>query len=630
MGRFTPTQNDLKDLPRLERTMRIVFDELYRTPQSISEAIAGLEKRLPTLIGNNLSVVQQGLQADGTAPLNLTALPGIPAQVSQILQDTHANRLTLYPASNYPNSAFYETDRDLVYVSTPSGGTNVWQYVTGISFGTNAARWADLTTTDDGVYYVESDRNNLLYRWSGTAWAYIYGIWSRTKAQKLAGLGLGTADAGLLILQTDELALFQWSGTAYTLLATFPFSDTHNGRYATGTVDTAGTAVSWVSGAVFNTSWAGRHMTINGVLYTIASVASTTALTLSSTAGVQAGVTYYGGYFSVDLVPGVQFFETDRQYLYQTATSSGTVTPNGTTIDWTSGDTFSPTWVGATIVIDGTDYTVATYVSSIQLTVTSTAGTPGAVAFSVKSGKWLWVSGQGASTQANLPTDLLTTDAGALWAVTDYMHLLQWTGAAWDWSESDAGSRYIVMGTPTGAPNQGLWGACDGTAYAVLNANGTTSNITTPNLTGEVYIKGSTAFAAQQAAARATWEASAVTNTESAHTHGIGTYAAAAASTGVTVDSNTTGISIADHSTAADTAVTGAGTRVTTANHVITDGGHNHAVTDPQHTHTLSGTSGAGSAHQHVLNDANAQLKVFSEANGGVPLRISTVWYMRR
>lgn len=600
MGRFTPTQNDLKDLPSLERTMRVIFDELYRTPQSISEAIKGLEKRLPQLIGENLDVVQQGLQADGSAPLNLTALPGIPAQVSQILQDTHANRIALYAAANYPNSAFYETDRDLLYVSTPSGGTNVWQYVAGVSFGTNAARWADLTTTDDGVYYAESDRNNIVYRWSGTAWAYFSGMWSRTKAQILAGLSLTTVDTGLLVLQTDELALFQWSGTAYTLLATFPFSDTHNGRYATGTVDTNATAVSWVSGAVFNTSWAGRHMTINGVLYTIASVSSTTALTLTATAGVQAGVTYYAGYFSVDLVPGVQFFETDRQFLYQTATSSGTVTPNGTTIDWTSGDTFSPTWVGATITIAGTNYTVATYVSSIQLTVTATAGTPGAVAYSVKSGKWLWVSGQGASTQANLPTDLITTDAGALWAVTDYMHLLQWSGTAWGWSESDAGSRYVVMGTPTGAPNQGLWGACDGTAYAVLNGDGTTSSITTPNLTGEVYIKGSTAFAAQQAAARATWEATAVTNNESAHTHSVDPPSTASGNNSASVE-----------------VFAGLGTTV---------------AADP-HTHTTdiaSFTSGAGSAHNHVLSDASAQLKVFSEANGGVPLRISTAWYMRR
>ena len=619
MGQYRPSFNDLVaedhnrvDVAQLERVFREVFDRLYETPISIEQAILEERKKFAALLKANAEVIQQSLQANGDAPLNLTSLPGIPAQASQILQDTHANRIALYPAPNFINSAFYETDRKLLYASVASGGTYVWQYVAGVSVDTHANRWADLTTTDVGVFYVENDRNNIVYYWTGTAWTYFSGIWSRTKAQVIAGLSLTSVDSGLLILQSDELMLYQWSGTALTILATFPFSDTHNGRYATGTVDTVGTAVSWVSGAVFNTNWAGRHMTITGVLYTIASVASTTALTLSSTAGNQLGVTYYAGYFSVDLVPGVQFFETDRQFLYQTVTASGTVTPNGTTIDWTSGDTFSPTWVGATITIAGTNYTVATYVSSIQLTVTATAGTPGAVAFSVRSGKWLWVAGQGASAQASLPTDLLTTDAGALWAVTDYMHLLQWSGTAWTFSESDAGSRYIVMGTSTGSPTNGLWGACDGTAYACLNGDGTTSSITTPNLTGEVFLKGASAFAAQQAAVRAKWEATAVTDNESAHTHGIGSIAAAAAATGVTVDAHTTSTELV---AGAATVLTGPGT---------------HTTNDPTHTHTMSGTSAAGSAHQHVLSDANAQLKVPSEVNGGLPLRISTVWYMRR
>jgi hypothetical protein len=61
-----------------------------------------------------------------------------------------------------------------------------------------------------------------------------------------------------------------------------------------GTVNTAGTAVTWVSGTLFNPNgqWSGLTITINAVNYTIANVATTTALTLTTGAGVQAAVSY--------------------------------------------------------------------------------------------------------------------------------------------------------------------------------------------------------------------------------------------------------------------------------------------------------------------------------------------------
>lgn len=228
---------------------------------------------------------------------------------------------------------------------------------------------------------------------------------------------------------------------------------------------------------------------------------------------------------------------------------------------------------------------------------------------------WIYAFGIHTRTQAELAALaalLGANDAGYLVRVSTYLHVLKWTGAAWDFQDGD-GSGYVAMGKPTGAaPNGGLWGLCDGTAYNCLNADGTLTSLTTQVLTGEVFLKGSTATAAQQAATRATWETTAKTDNESAHTHAVGTISAASAVTGITVD---------DHTTAADTTVLGAGVRVTTATHTVNDAGH---------THTGAGTSAAGSAHQHVLSDATAQLKVFSEANGGLPLRISTVWYIRR
>jgi uncharacterized phiE125 gp8 family phage protein len=60
-----------------------------------------------------------------------------------------------------------------------------------------------------------------------------------------------------------------------------------------GTVNTAGVAVTKVSGDGFNPAWqAGKTILINGALYQISAVASATALTLANTAGNQTGVVY--------------------------------------------------------------------------------------------------------------------------------------------------------------------------------------------------------------------------------------------------------------------------------------------------------------------------------------------------
>jgi predicted secreted protein len=61
-----------------------------------------------------------------------------------------------------------------------------------------------------------------------------------------------------------------------------------------GVVATSGTGVTYTSGTNFVTgsSWVGQQITINGVIYTIASVTSTTALVLTASAGTQTGVNY--------------------------------------------------------------------------------------------------------------------------------------------------------------------------------------------------------------------------------------------------------------------------------------------------------------------------------------------------
>ena len=60
-----------------------------------------------------------------------------------------------------------------------------------------------------------------------------------------------------------------------------------------GTVNTSGTAVTKTAGSDFNAAWIpDKNIVINGMVYSLASVASTSGLTLNATAGTQTGVAY--------------------------------------------------------------------------------------------------------------------------------------------------------------------------------------------------------------------------------------------------------------------------------------------------------------------------------------------------
>ena len=163
-------------------------------------------------------------------------------------------------------------------------------------------------------------------------------------------------------------------------------------------------------------------------------------------------------------------------------------------------------------------------------------------------------------TQANLPTNLTVANAGQLVLVSNYNHVLEWTGTGWTWGPGEDGSGYIepFLMAPT---NPTGWHACDGSSVSYLKSNGTLGTVTLPNYGSPAYLKfASTASAGPNAGSGETEAVSAgtptgtnsseVTSTESADTTvgvGIGSTVAAQNHTHSVPAPTFTGVPMAAH-----------------------------------------------------------------------------------
>jgi hypothetical protein len=210
-----------------------------------------------------------------------------------------------------------------------SGAASPVAAATGVMYGTHGER-ISRPVPADSTLYVETDRNSLAYQAQGTQWKYVSGVYRQVQAQ-LAALILTTNDTGLLVYTTDSQLLYRWTGTAFARQDDFEptIADTHANRLsnfpsvryalnqefresdrtiryiaqnAIGTVSvTLGTTVTWVSGHHFiNTGsgfnvaqWpAGTQIVIAGAVCTVLSVSSPTVLTLAAATANAAGVVY--------------------------------------------------------------------------------------------------------------------------------------------------------------------------------------------------------------------------------------------------------------------------------------------------------------------------------------------------
>jgi hypothetical protein len=193
-------------------------------------------------------------------------------------------------------------------------------------------------------------------------------------------------------------------------------------------------------------------------------------------------------------------------------------------------------------------------------------------------------------TQSNLPTNLTVNQKGFLISVSDYAHILRWTGSGWTWGPGDPGSGYIAPFLS--APTQTGWHLCDGSTVNKLNADGTLTSVVLPNYTTTAYLKLGTVLAMGPNAPSGT--TAAISGGTPSGTNSIPTFTGTPA---------TTSIESAD---TANVAVTGA-TSVAAANHT-------HTVTPAG---TVSAPTFAGTAlppHAHgpgTLDLENTQLMAF-------------------
>ena len=163
MHELTFTIEDFKSPERLERLFRRLNQTLAEpAPPPIQPNLAALATQLAPFINKQL-------QAPGVAPLNLQSL--LPATgLGTVLEDTHANRTALYPASSTAvGTLFWETDRTVLYVVTETAGVRTWSFTAGEMYATFANRPTDLGAGDVNFKLTVSDHLHRCH-WTGTAW----------------------------------------------------------------------------------------------------------------------------------------------------------------------------------------------------------------------------------------------------------------------------------------------------------------------------------------------------------------------------------------------------------------------------------------------------------------------------
>ena len=118
------------------------------------------------------------------------------------------------------------------------------------------------------------------------------------------------------------------------------------------------------------------------------------------------------------------------------------------------------------------------------------------IAYQVQNNSWCYVGGVFKAAFASAPVGLVANDSGFLWNVSDYAHLLRFTGTGWEFVDAAGGyieGRVVI-------PDGSGWQLCDGSVTHYLHIlAGVVSEVafTTPNWTGaspQVYLRFGAAY----------------------------------------------------------------------------------------------------------------------------------------
>ncbi len=254
--------------------------------------------------------------------------------------------------------------------------------------------------------------------------------------------------------------------------------------------------------------------------------------------------------------------------------------------------------------------------------------------------KWAYLVGEQNLTLAAWGAlTFAAEDAGYIVNITDYEHRIQWSGTTWSLMAGDSGSKYIVASADGSAPDGGVWQLCDGTVVTVLSIVAgvpTAVNVTTPDLTGDTFLRGGTFTGAVDPTSAPTFSSSGFTFSGTPDTltgtvdapvftgAALGTHSHAVpvgTGSGTIVISNIFGSSGSVTAAAQATATAGGGSFAPLNSSSVSGGtpsGTNSAPNLTMDSYTPAGTiSGSGTVSAPIVGT-------------GAPKSYALLWYMRR
>ncbi len=202
--------------------------------------------------------------------------------------------------------------------------------------------------------------------------------------------------------------------------------------------------------------------------------------------------------------PGTIYTETDTGLTYVVRSAAGVVNTAGTTVNWVLGDQFSSALVGSLITINGLTYTIATFVSATQITLTSSAGVQAGVAYSSALLQWFYSSGTQSGAYTALPVGYTALDVGAPFFDITHWRAFVWSAVGGAPSSTSPGWMRGFQELPTAATmilpfgpgtSPGLltgWVLCNGSNVSITRDDASTTTITTVNFASGSYPKGGT------------------------------------------------------------------------------------------------------------------------------------------